>query len=168
MPWSHWISIEFALITLAVVNLTITACGPGVLQGVAPTRQPMPLTTLMGTLLAWLSPGLLIAMVWQSVLGRLRDPARRTRPVVHVRGELVAETRKHLRRLFAVRGWRCQFAPAEPDPCAAQIELVPADQSRADDFDPDWPLRVSLADLDGGAVISRLARRVEIQCRRRV
>jgi hypothetical protein len=168
MPWSHWISCEFFLITLAVINLTVTACGPRVLFGQAPARHPMPLTSMLGTLLAWLAPGLLASMVWQSVLGRLRDPARRARPIVHIKGEIVPEVHKRLRNLFASRGWRSQFAPAEPDACAARIELVPAEHSQATEFDPVWPLKVSLTDLEDGAVMSRLSKRVEIQCRRRV
>ena len=168
MPWSHWISCEFFLITLAIIDLTVTACGPRVLDGLPPVRQPMPLTSMLGTVLAWLAPGLLASRVWQSVLGRLRDPARRARPDVHVSGELTPEIRKRLLRLFADRGWRARFAPATPDPCAARIELVPAGRSQATEFDPIWPLKVNLADLEDGAVISRFARRVEIQYRRRV
>src|SRR5262249_46392032 len=156
---------EFFLITLAVINLTVTACGPRVLFGQSPARHPMPLTSMLGTVLAWLAPGLLASMVWQSVLGRLRDPARRARPIVHIKGEIVPEVRRRLRALFAGRGWRTQFAPAEPDTCAARIELVPAEQSQATEFDPVWPLKVSLTDLEDGAVMSRLTKRVEIQCR---
>jgi hypothetical protein len=168
MPWSHWISCEFFLITLAIIDLTVTACGARVLFGLPPSRQPMPLTSMLGTVLAWLAPGLLAAMVWQSVLGRLRDPARRARPVIHVRGDITPETRKHLSHLFDSRGWHAQFAPAAPGPCAARIELVSAGQSQATEFDPAWPLKVSLSDLDDGGVMSRLGRRVEIQFRRRL
>src|SRR5262249_412642 len=148
MPWSHWISCEFFLITLAVINLAVTACGPRVLFGESPVRHPMPLTSMLGTVLAGLAPALLASMACQSVLGRLRDPARRARLIVHIKGEFAPELRKRLKALFAERGWRTQFAPAVPDACAARIELVHAEQSQATEFDPAWPLKVSLTDLE--------------------
>ena len=48
MPWSHWISCEFTLITLLLFDLVLTACGPRVLVGPLP-RSPMPFTAMLGT-----------------------------------------------------------------------------------------------------------------------
>jgi hypothetical protein len=169
MPWSHWISCEFALITLALFDLVLTACGPRALLGGLVPRSPMPFTAMLGTVLAWLAPGLLGAMVWQSVLGRLRDPARRCRHRLHVRGAVAPDARKAIVKTFRGRDWNVVFAPVEHDLCDAQVELLPAaEPSQAFEFDPVWPLKVSLADLIDEKLMDRLTRRVEIQSRRRI
>src|SRR5262249_37060315 len=69
MRWSHWVSCEFMLITLAVFDLVLTACGPKVLLGEAIGRTAMPFTALLGTLLAWLAPRPLWAVGWPSGWG---------------------------------------------------------------------------------------------------
>lgn len=167
IPWTHWIGCEFALITLLVFNLVVTSCGAQIFVAPA-TRTAMPLTSLLGTLLAWLAPGLLGALVWQSVMGRWRDPARRCRLLAHVRGNLSSDVEKRVRRIFTARGWHMAFAPAEPDSSAVQLELVPENESQARDFDPAWPLKISENDLSDNAVFDRLARRSVIQARRRI
>jgi hypothetical protein len=169
MPWMHWIVCEFTLITLVVFDLVLTSCGPRVLMGELAGRSAMPATAMLGTILAWMAPGLLTAMVWQSVMGRWRDPARRSRPIIHVGGTvLTSEVMKSLHQMFRVHNWRAVFAPADPDSCAVQIELVDPAQSQALEFDPTWPLKVSLRDLGDPRVHDRLLRRSEIQMRRRI
>jgi hypothetical protein len=140
-----------------------------VLTGELASRSTMPATAMLGTILAWMAPGLLSAMVWQSVMGRWRDPARRSKAILHLRGELLsAEMMKALTKLLRGQNWRVQFAPADPDPCAVQVELVEAEKSQAFEFDPVWPLKVSLDDLSNLQVRERLQRRGEIQLRRRI
>ncbi|HMF19235.1 MAG TPA: hypothetical protein VKE98_18640, partial [Gemmataceae bacterium] len=169
MPWMHWIVCEFTLITLAVFDLVLTACGSRILTGDALGRSAMPATAMLGTVLAWMAPGLLAAMVWQSVMGRWRDPARRCKPIVHVGGALLAPALiKNVQKLFQERNWRVEIAPAEPDSCAVPIELVEASQSQAREFDPGWPLKVSMNDLTDPQVLERMMRRAEIQLRRRI
>ena len=167
MPWSHWISCEFTLITLVLFDLVLTACGPRALFGTAIARSPMPFTAMLGTLLAWLAPGLLGAMVWQSILGRWRDPARNCRPILHVHGEVLPNDCKVIEQTFQSRGWDVQYAPAAPDRCSVQVEIVAPEKSQAFDFDPTWPLAVSLTELTDMRLFDRLARRDEIQARRR-
>jgi hypothetical protein len=169
MPWMHWIVCEFTLITLAVFDLVLTACGSRILTGDAISRSAMPATAMLGTVLAWMAPGLLAAMVWQSVMGRRRDPARRCKPIVHVSGPfLTPAIMKNVQKLFRERDWRVEFATAKADSCAVPVELVEASKSQAREFDPGWPLKISLDDLDEPGVLERLARRGEIQLRRRI
>lgn len=167
IPWTHWIGCEFGLITLIIFDLVVTSCGARVF--LAPDlRATMPLTALLGTLLAWLAPGLLGALVWQSVMGRWRDPARRCRLHAHVRGDLAPEVQKRLRVLFDRRGWQVEFAPVAAPSHAVQLELVAESQSAAREFDPTWPLRISEADLADDLIFERFERRGVIQARRRV
>ena len=48
------------------------------------------------------------------------------------------------------------------------VEVVEPAQSEATEFDPRWPLKVSVADLEAGAVKERLDRRDEIKVRRQL
>jgi hypothetical protein len=123
LSWSRWVTWEFVLITLAVFALVLTACGDRLL-GVPPAPETMPVTALLGLILAWLAPGALTALLIQMALGRLRDPARPGRPVAHVAGVL-ADRRGRLRGLFRREGWRVRFTRAA-GPLDVELELVDA------------------------------------------
>jgi hypothetical protein len=165
VPWSVWVTAEFTLLTLAAGALILLACG-GRVFGSADEWATVPVTTFLGSVLAWLAPGVLGALVTQTVLGRWRDPARPARPLLHVASAATAADRSRLRRLLTPRGWDVRFgkdAPAE----AVRVALVRPELSQATEFEPTWPLAVSLADLDDELVRDRLVRRDEIQKRRK-
>jgi hypothetical protein len=166
LSWGRWVTWEFLLITLAVFALVLTACGDR-LFGAPAGPETMPVTALLGLILAWLAPGALTALLAQMALGRLRDPARPGRPVAHVAGA-AADRRSALRRLFRERGWRIRFAPAAADPLDVELELVDAKLPTEAD-EPRWPLPVTAEELatDAG-VWERLRRRDEILKRRKL
>jgi hypothetical protein len=168
IPWTHWIGCEFALITLVVFNLVVTACGSRVFLSAAEVRSAMPVTALLGTLLAWLAPGLMGALVWHAVMGRWRDPARKCRLQAHFVNSPAVELQKQLRSAFGSRGWAIEFAPLPADACSVPLELVEASQSQARELDPAWPLKLSMHDLSSDELFERLARRSVIQARRRI
>ena len=56
LTWGAWVTWEFVLITLAIVALVLTALGDRVV-GAAGVPETMPVTALMGLILAWLAPG---------------------------------------------------------------------------------------------------------------
>jgi hypothetical protein len=155
------------LATLLALNLTVTSAGSQVwvpaIRGAA-----MPLTLMLGTILAWVLLALLWIIVWQKLKERSHAPSRPARRVLHVRGAVSPEQRRAVRRCFPRRRWRIQHAPAAADPCAVTIELVAPAESQAREFDPDWPLKVSLEDLADPEVRQRIERRSDIQVRRRV
>jgi hypothetical protein len=155
---------EFVLITLAVVALVLTALGDRVVGVQGP--ETMPITSLLGLVLAWLAPGALTALLAQMALGRYFDPARPARPVAHVTGSK-SEDRPALRQWFARRGWTVRFG-RRPAPLDVPLILVAEKVPTVDD-EPRWPLPVTLADLESDAgTWERLRRRDEIQCRRKV
>jgi hypothetical protein len=112
---------------------------------------------------AWLVPGLLLVGLYWLVSAVRTDPARRIGPTVAVAGGSPADRKAAAARL---RRWGYRPRMSSGDGTTAGVELVPAEQSEATEFDPRWPLKVSLADLGGTVVRERLARRDEIQLRR--
>jgi hypothetical protein len=165
LTWGRWVTCEFTLLTLGVVNLALTACAGVALGHDAATSETMRITTLFGQAVTWLAPGALCALVGQTVAGRLRDPARSGRPTVHIAGHPTQPQRDELKALFAQRGWEVRLAPAPPQPGNVRVKLIDADPADRPDA---WPLPVRLADLHQPAVLERLQRRDEIQKRRRL
>jgi hypothetical protein len=166
IPWGAWVLGEFGLIALALFTLVLTASGGWGPDRSEIGRKVMPITSFLGGVLAALTPGLLALLAFQAVLGRLRDPARPARPVLHLAG-VWGRDRAALRLWLARRGWRARFDNTPARPGDVKAELVPPEQSEATEFEPRWPLKVSRDDLEGGRVLDRLARRDEIQHRRR-
>jgi MYXO-CTERM domain-containing protein len=157
LPLHRVMALVVGLAAVVMFNLLLTACG-GRLSG---GEDAMAVTALFGAMTAWLVPGLvLVGVYWLGSAAR-SDPARRTRPAVSLVGGNAAERKAAAGR---VRQWG--FRAATADGATAGLELVPAEKSEATEFDPQWPLRVCAADLDGDSVRDRLARRDEIQLRR--
>jgi hypothetical protein len=165
IPWGRWVICEFTILTLGTMDLALMACGSTLLASTRPAES-MPITTGIGLVLAWLAPGALCALVVQSLLGRLRDPARPCRPVLHVSGDGTALHRSTLQRFFAQHGWKARFAPALPGPLDVRVRL--GADSPPPEADAPWPLPVGAAALQSREVLERLARRDEIQKRRRL
>jgi hypothetical protein len=163
VPLHRVLGLVAGLTALLVFDVLLSASG-GRLSG-PPAEEGMPVTALLGALAAWFIPGLLVYAFCRLVAARRNDPSRRSRPVVHVSGGDLAGRRRAARTLSGW-GWRAIVAPALREPGTVGVELVPAEQSEATEFDPRWPLRVSEADLAVGEVRGRLERRDEIQLRR--
>jgi hypothetical protein len=163
LPLHRVIALVVGLAAVVMFDVLLTACG-GRLTG-SGAEETMPVTALLGSMAAWLVPGLLLVGLYWLVAAVRTDPARRTRPAVAVTGGTPTARRAAAGR---IRRWggRPRTVHAPKDRATTGVELVAAEQSEATEFDPRWPLRVSLADLDGPAVFDRLARRDEIQLRR--
>lgn len=150
------------LVVLLLTALVLSAAG-GRVFGHADAENTMPLTTVMGNWLGWLTPGLLISAGVFVFLAWRNDPARPGRPTAQVAGVPEAD-RKAVARLMARRGWDVRFDRAEPTD--VRLRVVHPEAAETHEFDPDWPLAVSRADLAGEFVYTRMARREEIQLRR--
>ncbi len=158
-----------AVIALVVFDLLLSACG-GRLFGGTDLPDAMPVTAMLGTVAASLLPGcVVLAAVWLRTITRF-DPGCRIPPTVNVRlGDGGSPDDLALAgRVIADWGWAAELYPEPAGSDAVRVELVPADRSEATEFDPVWPLKVSLDDLTSGRVKDRLARRDEIQVRRQV
>lgn len=150
---------------LVVLDLLLTASA-GRLTATPSLADPMPLTALLGSLTAWLVPGVVVVLGYQLWELRRTDPGRATPPTAHVAVGPLSPDRWRANALIARWGWRTRLAPAAREPGDVGVELVPPPRSEATEFDPRWPLKVSLPDLADGAVRARLERRDEIQVRR--
>jgi hypothetical protein len=154
-----------AAVTLLLTAVALTAAGGRVL-GTDSADADMPITVILGSVVAWLAPGILISggmflfLVWRN------NPSRPCRPSVHVGGALAAAARPRVRRLLRDWGWDVRFDPLPAADTDVRVRLVEPRHSQAKEFDPNWPLCVSLEDLEEGSVRDRLERRDEIQKRR--
>jgi hypothetical protein len=164
LAWGTWVTWEFTIITLAVIALVMTALGDRIVGVRGP--ETMPVTSLLGLVLAWLAPGALTALFVQMTLGRYFDPARPAFPIANVTGTTSAQ-RAILRQLFDRHGWAVRFA-AQPGPLDVPLTLVESQLPTTED-EPRWPLPVTIAELESDdGVWERLRRRNEIQARRKV
>jgi hypothetical protein len=166
VPLRRALAVVTGLAALLVFNLLLTACG-GRLFAVSRPDDAMPLTGLLGTVAAWLVPGLLAVVLLKLRSGWNADPARRTPPALHVLGS-DAGTVRRAAAVARAWGWRVRRAPAPRAPGEVRVEIVPDERSEAIEFNPHWPLKVSLADLNNPLVKERLARRDEIATRRQL
>jgi hypothetical protein len=166
VPLRRALAVIVGLTALVAFDVLLTACGGRLFDAPRPD-DAMPLTALLGPVAAWFLPGLLAVVLVKLSSAHRNDPARRTPPTLHVSGADPIDVR---RAAAAARGWgwTVRAAPAEREPGHVPIEVVPAARSEATEFDPQWPLKLSAADLEAGAVKERLDRRDEIKVRRQL
>jgi len=162
IPMRRLLLAVTTLAVLLLVALILSAAG-GRVFGHPETANTMPLTTVMGNWLAWLTPGLLLSAAVFVYLAWRNDPARVGRPVAHVDGVPEAD-RKTIGRLVRQHGWKVNFDEAGTNDVG--LHLVAPAASHAQQFDPKWPLAVSREDLERTFVWERMERRNEIQLRR--
>jgi len=163
IPLHRVIGAVVALLSLLIFNVLLTACG-GRFFGSAEGGS-MPVTALFGSVAAWVMPGLFVVAAARLYSARRIDPSRTTRPTLHIAGGDNA-ARRAAARIVRSWGWNAQREPALREAATVGVALVPAEQSEATEFDPRWPLKVGVQDLEAGQVRERLERRDEIQVRR--
>ena len=165
IPWGQWVICEFSMLTLGTMDVILLACGSSVLSD-APTAQDiMPVTTVFGLVLAWLAPGAMWALVVQALLaGCAIRPARAdpacispARPCAASQGHREFLPTARLERAVRARPravrWMCRLS--------WRTMCFPKPESR-------WPLRIDADALLNPRMLERLARRDEIQKRRRL
>jgi hypothetical protein len=166
VPIRRVLALVAGLTALLVLAVLVTSCG-GRLFGPPRPDDTMPVTALFGAVAAWLMP-LLLVVVWLRLwVARRQDPARRTPPSAHVEGTELIDIRLAVRAVLKW-GWKVRARPAKRESGQVGIVVVPQEHSEAKEFDPRWPLKVSVADLEAGEVKQRLDRRDEIQVRRQL
>jgi len=165
VPLRRVMAASVGLVALLMFNILMMSCG-GRLFGAAPEVDAMPITSILGAMTAWAMPLLLAVGGFYLFNAHRHDPARRTKPILRIRGTPSAQDLRTATRLASRWGWIVRTGPARREDGDVTIELVPQERSEATDFDPRWPLKVSLADLELNDVRFRLERRDEIQLRR--
>jgi hypothetical protein len=166
VPLHRVLAVVVGLTALVAFDVLLTACG-GRLFTPPRADDAMPLTALLGTVAAWMLPGLLVVVAVKLYAARSGDPARRTLPTLHISGAGAPAVRRAV-RVARGWGWAVRSAPVPREASHVGIELVEPAQSEATEFDPRWPLKVSAADLEAGPVKERLTRRDEIKVRRQL
>lgn len=185
IPWSWWVTWEFTFLSMAALSLSLLSAGSSILGHTptvaeaaaasatpAVTRLPlpheaMPITTSLGLTLAWLGAVALSLHVAERLIARLRDPARPTRPVLFVKGDCSPDERQRITLHFRGHGWSLRWPPAKRS--STDVPVVLVNQAVESGLEgPSWPLRVTVEELLSDTVLKRLARRAEIQMRRRL
>ncbi len=166
VPMRRLLALGVVVVSLLVADLILAACA-GQLQSAPRLEGSMPITAFLGTLTAWLVPGLMLAGLYQLIVFRRTDPTRRMPLTVRLTSKeplsLQREALKHL------RNWRFRATNASRTPGGAEpvgVRLVQPEKSQATEFDPDWPLALAMPDLESATVRERIVRRDEIQLRR--
>jgi hypothetical protein len=166
VPLHRLLAATAGLLALLLLAVLMTACGNRLFVA-SPAADAMPVTAVLGAVAAWTLPGLL-AVAGLRLFGAWRnDPARRTPPTAHLSGIDPAALRRAA-ALVARWGWRVRTGVSAREPGSVGVEVVESERSEATEFDPRWPLRLSVADLEAGEVRQRLDRRDEIQVRRQL
>jgi hypothetical protein len=186
IPWGWWVTWEFTFLSMAAMSLSLLSAGSSIL-GHTPTaamaaaaasatpaitrallpHEAMPITTSLGLTLAWLGAGALSLHVAERLIARLRDPARPSRPTLHIKGDCSTEERQRITRHFRTAGWTLRWAPAKRGATDVPVVLV-SQPVECGIEGPSWPLRVTVDELLTDTVLKRLVRRAEITMRRRL
>jgi len=166
VPVRRVLSLVAMLASLLMFAILLTACG-GRLFDPPRADDTMPVTALFGAIAAWLVPILVVVVALRLWSARRNDPARRTQPIAHIDGTDRVAVR-NATQILRAWGYHVRTTPKKREPGQVGIVLVPQEQSEAKEFDPRWPLKVSIEDLIAGEVKQRLDRRDEIQVRRQL
>ena len=166
VPAPRLIAGGVIVLVIAYTDLILTGMCGRLLTNIE-AEDSMPLTGSLAALVAWTTPGLLMVLasrlysVWRS------NPSQRTRPTIHVQSPRASDSLERITEIVTTWGFRVRADDGKPKSTEVGLVLVHPELSEATEFDPRWPLKVSLSDLQAGAVRERFARRDEIQLRRR-
>lgn len=158
IPLRRLALLALAFMGLFALCLIAWACG-GRLFTAPSLDERMPVTIFLGSLAAWLLPGVAVVLAYQWFDFRRTDPARVSPPIVHLENGGNAGA-------AAIRRWGFSLARGRRTQDHIGLEVVPDTASEATEFQPQWPLKVSAADLGGTLVKERVARRDELLLRR--
>ncbi len=165
-------AMEGIHLVLAVSALLFIALGNVVLQGSDGISETTPVSSILGRWLAWtgaLGGGsyllYVLSILW---LGVRLDPRRAPRPSIHVDGLDSFVERRRLSRLLGALGWKTRFTKTARR-ADVRVQLVSeAEAAQAADEADRWPARVSAQSILRPDTLRRLARRDEVQRRRRL
>jgi hypothetical protein len=150
---------------LFFANLVLTACG-GRLFSVPSKDDPMAITMYLGTSVAWMLPGFFVIAAYSLWVLRRIDPAIRTPLAISLQNHLTPIELRQATRMLRNQGWTVRRADEPRGKTDIRLELVHPEFSEATEFQPVWPLKVSLNDLTNPDVLFRIGRRDELRLRR--
>lgn len=167
IPLKRVLAAVIGLFALVIFDLLLAAGGSR-LTTAPKLADSMPLTSLMASLTAWLVPGVVAVLAYQIWNMHRHEPSRVSPPTAHIQVGAFAADRWRANALVARWGWRTRLAPEPRAHGDVGLSLVAPEESQATEFDPRWPLAVSLDDLAAENVRERIERRDEIQVRRHI
>ncbi|MFO0825418.1 MAG: hypothetical protein U0792_20245 [Gemmataceae bacterium] len=153
VPLRRVLALVAMLASLLMFAILLTACGGRLFETPRPD-DTMPVTALFGAIAAWLVPILVLVVASRLWSAARNDPARRTGPTAHITGEDRAAVRQAA-RIVKNWGYSVRLGSTPRERGHVGIVIVPPEQSEAKEFDPRWPLKVSIDDLLAGEVKQR-------------
>ena len=166
IPLHRVLAAASALVVLLAITQLLVARGGHLLT--PPTESdPLSLSATIAGLAAWAFPGA-IAVVLLRVMDEYRhNPARRSKLTIHYVNRCSLEAGDATRAELLQRGWHLRSPLDTPERGDVRLELVPPEESEANEFQPAWPLKFHPVDFTNPEVVHRLERRDVIQLRRR-
>ncbi|MGL6076726.1 MAG: hypothetical protein ACRC8S_21440 [Fimbriiglobus sp.] len=153
------------VLMLLLTNLILSACG-GRLITTIEVADPMVLTSVLGTIAAWMLPVFLAMAAYTFWTIRGVDPALRMPLQLAIDSKVSIEQLRSAIKLIRKAGFRSYVSRSVYEATDLRIELVPKERSEAFEFQPTWPLKLSVEDLTHEDVLFRLRRRDELRLRR--
>ncbi len=160
---------------LVIWCLLAATLGAGALMLVDVTTSNMPITLLLGTLLAWCGAGF-IAWLAGALIISMRttqqgDPSRPAPPTLHitpVHDDVWEQYGEEVQQHLDEQGMRLRLDPAAPRRSDVPVELAPPPMPPLGGEEPVWPITISASALRAPELIHKLKRRDEVQRRRRL
>ncbi len=166
VPAPRLIAGAVIVLVIAYTDLILTGMCGRLLTNIE-AEDSMPLTGSLAALVAWTTPGLIAILTARLYIVWRANPSQRTPPTLHVQSPRANDSLERITEIVSKWGFRVRADDGKPKSIEVGLVLVHPELSEATEFDPRWPLKVSLADLQAGAVRERFTRRDEIQLRRR-
>lgn len=166
VPAPRLIAVAVIVVVIAYTDLILTGMCGRLLTSIE-AEDSMPLTGSLAAFVAWTTPGLLLILaarlhdVWRS------NPSQTTAPLLHIQSPRATDAIDRVEAIAKTWGFRTRADDGKPRSTEVGMVLVHPEISEATEFDPRWPLKVCLRDMEVGAVRDRFSRRDEIQLRRR-
>jgi hypothetical protein len=146
-------------------NLILTACGGRLLQTIS-VEDPAFISLLLGSFAAWLTPGAMAMCLYSFWSVRQIEPSRNSPLGLALVDSTNPQALPQAEKLLRQQGFDPYIADSVESRSHMRLSLVPEDQSEALDFQPTWPLKVSLKDLNHPEFLFRIRRRDELRLRR--
>lgn len=166
IPTPRLIAIGVTLLTLGFVAILLMASGGRVTTPIA-DHDPMHLTGRLAATVAWTAPGLFLLLGTAFMLVQWGNPSRKDPPTLWLKNDATRLIRQKIQSIIDAWHWNLKAEKKHRGRLDVAIELVHPEFSEAEEFEPRWPLKMSMSDFAKPDVQYRLKRRDEIQLRRR-
>ncbi len=171
----HLFGAQLGGMTLMVLTLLLLMLGDRIWTLNRPAMaeaEAMPLTLILGTILAWTSVPGLIGLSLEGLRPVFNGLAmrrwKRNLPVVCFTEPVPQKAEAWFRRILGEHGWQCRFAPARPKPTDLRAGIVETGWKIEESASGQRDLQVAADAVDDPEFLWALRRRAQIAHRRQL